>query len=146
MVDLDPAKLEAATEAGALHTVNSGEEGAAQAIKDLTGGGAYAVLDLVGAEATINLALDSVARGAHIVVCGLYGGELRVALPFIPMRPLHIQGSWVGNLTELKELLDLAQSKGIAPVPTTECSLHQANDALMDLKDGKLVGRAILRP
>ena len=146
VVDIDDAKLDAAKEAGALDVVNSGGDSAAVAIKELTGGGAYAVLDLVGAEATINLAIDSVARGAHIVVCGLYGGELRVPLPFVPMRPLNIQGSWSGNLPELKELIALAQTKGIAPVPVTECALHEANSALMDLKDGKLLGRAILRP
>jgi D-arabinose 1-dehydrogenase-like Zn-dependent alcohol dehydrogenase len=146
MVDVDPLKLDAAKAAGALHVVNSGNDGAAQEIIDLTRGGAQAVLDLVGAEATINLAIAAVARAAQIVICGLYGGELRVPLPFVPMRPLNIRGSWVGNLTELKELIALAQEKGIAPVPITECSLGQVNEALMDLKDGKLVGRAILKP
>jgi D-arabinose 1-dehydrogenase-like Zn-dependent alcohol dehydrogenase len=146
MVDIDSKKLEAAVEAGALHVVDSSADDAAQQIIELTGGGAQAVLDLVGAEPTINLAIASVARAAQIVVCGLYGGELRVALPFVPMRPLNIRGSWVGNLAELKELIALVQEKGIAPVPVTECSLYHANDALMDLKDGKLVGRAILKP
>ncbi|PHS19366.1 MAG: alcohol dehydrogenase [Blastopirellula sp.] len=146
VVDIDPKKLDAAVQAGAIAVVNSSEDGAADKIKEQTGGGAMAVLDLVGAEATINLALDSVARAAQIVVCGLYGGELRVPLPFVPMRPLNIRGSWVGNLTELREVIKLAQDKGIAPVPVTECPLSQANDALMDLKDGKLVGRAVIRP
>ena len=111
-VDIDPSKLEAAIEAGAFATVDSSKDDAAEKIKELTGGGAFAVLDLVGAEATINLALDSVARGGHIVVCGLYGGELKLPLPYIPMRPLNIQGSWVGNLAELNDLIKLAQKKG----------------------------------
>ena len=67
-------------------------------------------------------------------------------LPFVPMRPLNIQGSWTGDFPELKELIALAQTKGIAPVPVTEYALHEANSALMDLKDGKFLGRAILRP
>lgn len=146
MVDLDDDKLEAAKEAGALETINSQAENASQQIIDVTGGGAVAVLDLVGAEATVNLAIASVARGARIVICGLYGGELVVPLPYIPMRPLHIQGSWVGNLRELKELVALAREHGLSQVPVQERPLADAGNVLSELRDGKYVGRVVLVP
>ncbi|MCV6595182.1 MAG: alcohol dehydrogenase [Silicimonas sp.] len=146
MVDLDDAKLAAAKEAGALAVVNSGAEDAGAQIAELTGGGALAVLDLVGAEASVNFALSIVARAAHVVICGLYGGKLSVPLPFFPMRPLHIQGNWVGNLQDLKDVVAIAQSGALKPVPVQERPLSEANDALMELKDGKTVGRSILVP
>jgi D-arabinose 1-dehydrogenase-like Zn-dependent alcohol dehydrogenase len=146
MVDLDDKKLKAAMKEGALSTVNSNDEDAAQQIINATGGGAVAVLDLVGAEPTINLAIASVARGARIVVCGLYGGELVVPLPYIPMRPLHIQGSWVGNLRELKELVKLAREHGVSHVPVRERPLSEADTVMNELKDGAYVGRTVLVP
>lgn len=146
IVDLDDTKLEAAKKEGALLAVNSGDADAAQQIIDATGGGAVAVLDLVGAEPTIQLAIASVARGARIVVCGLYGGELVVPLPYIPMRPLHIQGSWVGNLRELKELIQIAREHGVNHVPVQERPLADADSVLNELKNGEFVGRAVLKP
>ncbi len=146
MVDLDQTKRDEAIRAGALAAIDSGADDAAAQIIAATGGGAMAVLDLVGAEATTSLAIASVARGAHIVICGLYGGELVVPLPYIPMRPLHIQGSWVGNLAELRELIGLVRDRGLRTVPVVERPLETAFDSLMDLKQGRLLGRVVLVP
>ena len=44
------------------------------------------------------------------------------------------------------ELLDLVRAKNIKPIPVTPMPLAKANQALMDLKAGKLVGRAVLTP
>lgn len=57
-----------------------------------------------------------------------------------------IQGSYVGNLRETKELLDLVRAKNITPIPVTPMPLVKANDALRELQSGKLVGRAVLTP
>lgn len=57
-----------------------------------------------------------------------------------------IQGSYVGNLRETQELLDLVRTKKVAPIPVTRLPLAKANDALLDLQKGKLVGRAVLTP
>jgi len=109
-------------------------------------GGARAILDLVGATATQTLALGCVARGAHIVICGLMGGDLTISLPVIPMRPLTIQGSYVGTLAELRELVALVKRTRTAAIPVTRRPLADANAALRELHDGKVVGRTILIP
>ena len=80
------------------------------------------------------------------MIVGLFGGGAPWALPFIPMRAITIQGSYVGNLRETQELLDLVRAKKIAPIPVTPLPLPQANAALLDLQKGKLVGRAVLTP
>jgi alcohol dehydrogenase/propanol-preferring alcohol dehydrogenase len=49
-------------------------------------------------------------------------------------------------LRETQELLELVRAKKIAPIPVTTVPLARANDALVELQQGKLVGRAVLTP
>ena len=146
VVDLDPVKREAALAAGAMQAIDARAPDAVAQIQQATGGGARAVLDLVGATPTVTLAIACSARGGHIVICGLMGGDLTLALPVIPMRPLTLQGSYVGTLQELRELVTLAQRRTMKPIPVTRRPLAEANDALMALHEGRIVGRTILVP
>jgi len=145
VVDIDPAKRAAALAAGALAVIDARAADAAQQIVAATGG-ARAVLDLVGATATVGLAVEASARGGHIVICGLMGGDITLALPVIPMRPLTIQGSYVGTLEELRELVALARARGMGAIPVTRRPLEDANAALDDLHHGRVVGRTVLMP
>lgn len=146
VVDIDPVKREAALAAGALEAIDARAPDAVQRIQQATGGGARAVLDLVGATPTVTLAMACSARGGHIVICGLMGGDLTLALPTIPMRPLTLQGSYVGTLEELRELVALARERGMAPIPVTRRPLADAGAALDDLHHGRVVGRTVLVP
>jgi len=146
VVDIDPVKRDAALAAGALQVIDARAADAAQQIQQATGGGARAVLDLVGATPTVTLAMASSARGGHIVICGLMGGDLTLALPVIPMRPLTLQGSYVGTLQELQELVALVKRTKMTPIPVTRRLLAQANDAMQDLHHGRIVGRTVLVP
>ena len=146
VVDIDPRKREAALVAGALSAIDGKAADAAQQIVQATGGGARAVLDLVGATFTVTLATTSCARGGHIVICGLMGGDITLSLPLIPMRPLTIQGSYVGTLHELRDLVALVKRTKMAAIPVTRRPLAEANAAMQDLLHGKVVGRTILVP
>ena len=146
VVDIDPVKREAARAAGALAVIDAKASDAAQQIQAATDGGARAVLDLVGATPTVTLAVASCARGGHIVICGLMGGDITLSLPVIPMRPLTLQGSYVGTLDELRELVALVKRTGMKAIPVARRPLSEANAALQDLQAGRVVGRAILVP
>jgi D-arabinose 1-dehydrogenase-like Zn-dependent alcohol dehydrogenase len=146
VVDIDPVKREAAAKAGAIATVDAKAADAAQQLIAATGGGARGVLDLVGATPTVTLALASVGRGGHIVVCGLMGGDLTLSLPTIPMRPITLQGSYVGTVEELRELVALVKAGKLASIPVTSRPMNQANDAINDLHHGRVVGRQVLVP
>jgi propanol-preferring alcohol dehydrogenase len=146
VVDIDKGKREAAIAAGALKAIDGSAADAAKQIMDATGGGPRMVLDLVGAASTVNLALASATRGTEIVVVGLYGGEITVSVPLFPLRPIAIRGSYVGNLQELTELVGFAKSGKLGMVKVTRRPLDEANAALMDLKNGKVVGRVVLVP
>jgi propanol-preferring alcohol dehydrogenase len=147
MVDIDPVKREAALKAGAVAAIDGRAADAAKQIQAATNGGAWAVIDFVGSSDTVKLAIDGLtAKGGKIVVVGLFGGDVTVSTPFFPMRAMTIQGSYVGSLPEMKELLELVGRTGVPSVPLHERPLEEANAALSDLKAGKVIGRVVLTP
>ncbi|NEW98447.1 alcohol dehydrogenase [Rhodopseudomonas sp. BR0G17] len=146
MVDIDAAKRDAAQKAGALGTVDAAAPEALAQIAAIAKGPVRGALDLVGNPQTAQLGFDCLTKGGKLVIVGLFGGGAPWALPFIPMRAITIQGSYVGNLAETQELLDLVRAKKVSPIPVTKVALPQAYDALLDLQKGKLVGRAVLTP
>lgn len=146
VVDIDARKREAAEAAGALATVDGKAPDALEQLAKKAGGPIRAVIDLVGNAATAQLGFDCLAKGGKLVMVGLFGGGAPWALPLIPIKAITIQGSYVGNLRETRELLDLVRSKKIAAIPVTTMPLASANQALSDLQKGKLVGRAVLTP
>ena len=146
VVDIDAKKREAAMAAGALATVDGKASDALEQLQKAAGGPVRAVIDLVGSAQTTQLGFDALGKGGKLIIVGLFGGGATFALPLIPIKAVTIQGSYVGNLRETQELLDLVRSKKIPPIPVTRLPLSKANDALLDLQKGKLVGRAVLTP
>jgi alcohol dehydrogenase/propanol-preferring alcohol dehydrogenase len=146
VVDIDARKRKAAEEAGALATVDGSAPDALQQLAAKAGEPIRAVIDLVGNAQTTQLGFDCLTKGGKLVIVGLFGGGAPWALPLIPIKAITIQGSYVGNLRETQELLDLVRAKKIAPIPVTPMPLARANEALLDLQKGRLVGRAVLVP
>jgi len=144
--DIDEAKMEAARELGARTVFNSSDRAAAKEIRKMTGGGACAAVDFVGAEASVNFGLGTLRKGGRLIIVGLYGGALNVPLPFLPMNARIIQGTYVGSLREMGELMELVRAGRIAPIRIDERPLHAVNEALSDLKSGRVQGRIVLRP
>ncbi len=146
VVDLDEKKREAAMNAGALAAIDGSAPDAARQIAEKAGRPLRAAIDLVGNAQTAQLGFDCLTRGGKLVMVGLYGGGAPWALPLIPIKAITIQGSYVGNLKETQELLDLVRAKKMKPIPVTRRALEEANSTLEDLRKGKLVGRAVLTP
>ncbi len=148
VVDIDPVKREAAKKAGAAHVIDGGAGDASQQIMKLTkdGAGAWGVIDLVGSSNSARIGYDSLVKGGKYVIVGLYGGDLTVSLPPIPMRALTIRGSYLGTLPEMAELMELVRRTGLPDVPVTTRRLDDVNAAMADLRAGKIVGRVVLQP
>ena len=146
VVDIDPVKREAAKKAGAHTVVDGGAPDAAAQIIAATKGGAWAVIDLVGSSATARLGVDSLIKGGKYIIVGLYGGDLTLSLPPMPMRALTVQGSYVGSLPEMGELMELVRRTGLPPVPVATKRLEEVNAVLDDLRAGKVIGRVVLTP
>ncbi len=146
VVDIDPAKREIARNAGAAAVVDAKAADAVDQIKNLTNGGAFAVIDLVGSSESARLGYDSLIKGGKYIIVGLYGGDLTVSLPPIPMRALTIQGSYVGSVPEIQELMELVRRTGLPDVPVTTRPLDDVNAVMDQLRAGKVVGRVVLTP
>ncbi len=143
-VDRAEGSLALAKECGADHLVKAnGTE--VEAILQLTHGrGAEAVLDFVGEGDAIAKGLAMTCNDGYYYVIG-YGG--RIDLPTIDMITSEktIVGNLVGTYAELNELMSLAE-RGLVQLKTKEYKLSAANDALHDLHNGKIHGRAVLIP
>lgn len=143
VVDVDESKLQAARDMGVKQTYHSQDPQTARELKKATGG-AYAALDFVGATATVNYGLGCLRKGGMLVIVGLYGGALNIPIPFFPMNARVIQGSYVGSLEDMGELMALVRDGKIAPIEIHERPLSEANQALLDLKAGGIKGRQVL--
>jgi len=146
VVDIDPVKREAALKAGATQVIDGAAKDAADQIRAATGGGSWATIDFVGAGPTVKLGVDTAIKGGKVIIVGLFGGDVTIPTPFFPMKALTVQGSYVGSLPEIAELLDLVNREGAPDVPVATRPLDQVTAALNDLRDGKIVGRVVMRP
>lgn len=146
VVEIDPKKRAAAMAAGALATVDPRAPDAPAQLRAAMGGQILGVLDLVGSGETASLAIENLDKTGRLVIVGLFGGAMSLSVPLVPTRALTIQGSYVGNLTELRELVALVRQHGLPATPIERRPLSQASSALDDLRLGKVVGRIVLTP
>jgi D-arabinose 1-dehydrogenase-like Zn-dependent alcohol dehydrogenase len=145
VADIDAAKRAVALENGASEAIDPSAPGAAKEFVKATGGAAAAI-DFVGAESTVKFGTGALRKGGKLIVVGLFGGSLQMPIPLIPLLEITIQGSKVGSLPELAELIALGQSGVFGAIPYSTRPLAEAAQTLADLKEGKIVGRVVLTP
>src|SRR5690606_33409745 len=104
-VDRVEANLAVARELGASLTVAVTGEGLAGAVLAVTGGPVAAVIDFVNNELTASAAFDVLSKGGTMVQVGLFGGELTIPTALLALKMITVQGSFVGTLPELGEVL-----------------------------------------
>ena len=143
VADIDAEKRNAAIAAGAAEAYDPADPQARKAVMKATGG-LLAVCDFVGSDKSLQFATGVLARGGRVVVTGLLGGDFSIAAAMFGIKAMTIEGTLTGTLAEARELLDLARSKNIAPIPTRDRPLAQAQAALDDLRAGRVVGRTVL--
>lgn len=146
VADVDPEKRAIARQSGADETVDNGEPDAVKKVLDMTGGGVRAAIDFVGAPASARFGLDILRKGGRLVLVGLYGGALSAPLPLMAQKSLTIQGSYVGTLEDMEEVMALGRAGKVPPIPLDVRPLDAAPQALDDLRAGRVRGRIILSP
>jgi len=144
--DVDEETLLAAKNAGSDHVYNPKDGEALRRLKSDSGGGVVAAVDFVGSESSFKFANAAVRKGGTIVIVGMFGGAMSMPLPLIPMRALTIKGSFVGNLREAREMMNMVREGKVNSIPVEERQMKEANNTLDDLRTGAVVGRVVLRP
>ena len=102
------------------------------------------VIDLVNGTQTARFAFDALRKGGKLVQVGLFGGEMNIPLPLMPMRALTIQGSYVGDVKESAGA-DRHRQEGADPGIPVELTPQKNADAVLNrLKHGQITGRVVL--
>ena len=147
IVDIDDKKLTEAKRLGANGLVNSGAGDPVKGIKDITNSlGAEAVIDFVNNAKTAPNSINMLRKRGRLVMVGLFGGSLDLNLPLVPLRAFTLTGAYTGKFADLVELVALARTNKIQSVVSRKFTLEETNEALVDLKSGKIIGRAVINP
>jgi aryl-alcohol dehydrogenase len=149
-VDVKEARLKAAREFGATHTINPLEVDPVEAIREITEGGVEYILDTTGIGRVIRQAVDALAVGG---TCGLIG----IASPDEEMHigiGTMLQGRSIFGILEGDAIPDIfiplmieLYRQGRFPFDRmiTNYRLDQINEAATDAESGKAL-KAVLRP
>ena len=62
------------------------------------------------------------------------------------MRNITLQGSNVGTLAEMRELLDIMSRKNLQTIPAQGRPMSGVNDVLTEVAQGTAVGRIVRQP
>lgn len=145
-VDLSEPNLELAMKMGATKTVLADSPTLAATIVEAAGGPVAAVIDFVNGTSTAIHGFDALRKGGLLVHVGLFGGELTIPTVLLPVKMLTLQGSYVGTLAELEELVDLAKAGTVPHIPIISGRLDVAGvtGSLARLVDRKVAGRIVL--
>ena len=144
-VDIDRLKLRAAIAAGAAAALHGGESDAPQRLKQITEGALYGAVDFVGSAETAQLTLGALRKGGKLIFVGLFGGEISLSIAGTILRAISIQGSHLGSVAELKQVVALARAGSIKPIPIEARPLAEVSRTLDELKAGTIIGRVVAK-
>ncbi|WP_323804519.1 alcohol dehydrogenase [Sulfitobacter litoralis] len=144
--DISDDRLVAAKEIGATTTLNTAHPDSEKKLRELAKNQLFGVIDMVGLPATMDLAIQACMKGGRIVLVGLQGGKIGLSLPTLPFKALSIIGTYTGSLAELKDLIPLAKSGALAPMPIQTKPMKCLHGTLEALREGHVMGRVVLEP
>ena len=145
--DIDDEKLKTAKELGATDVINTKESDASQKIMSICNEkGVDSIVDFVNAPPTVTLDLSVIRKRGNIILVGLFGGSVDLPLVSVPLKAITIQGAYTGNYKDMVELIELAKQGVINPIVSKHYTLDEATGALDDLKNRKILGRAVINP
>ncbi len=116
-------------------------------VKKLTNGrGVDVVFEHVG-PATFRNSAASLAPGGRLVFCGATtGAEVAMNLRFMFVRQLSFLGSFMGSLSELKQVVPLLENGTFRPVLDSAFPLQDAANAQKKMEDRNVFGKIVLTP
>lgn len=145
-VDVSNDKLELAKSLGAEIVVNGAETDPVAAIQDKIGGTHAAVVTAVASKA-FEQSVMMLRPGGTVAYIGLPGGksdEIRASISAITNWELSVRGSNVGTRQDLNEAVAFA-ANGLVKATIRKVELDDINAVLDEMRNGRIVGRAVLR-
>jgi Zn-dependent alcohol dehydrogenase len=148
-IDIAQDKLDRALELGATHAVNSTVLNAVEEVKNVSDGGCDVVFEALGIPATFEQSVGMLADGGTMVAIGIAAAGSRASIEITPLvrRGYTIAGSFGARTREdLPEVVRLANSGlfDTKELITRSFSLEEVNDAYSLLREGRILGRALI--
>jgi len=146
VADITESKFHLAKVYGADETVlwNVTAEPSQNAEAILKNGGADAVADFCGNGSTATAAMNCVTQSGTVVVVGLSGGNISVDLRGLIYASNNICGNSTLSIKQLSEVIDLVAQGKVKYAGCIYFPFEKVNEALNELKQGKINGRAII--
>lgn len=138
-------KLGKARLLGADHTINYDQHDFAARVKEITEGkGADVVFDHVG-QATFEKDLQSMAKGARFVSCGITSGyEAKLHMGVLFTKQIQLFGSYMGTKAEMGEVMRLVNQGKLRGIVSKTFELKDAADAHKTMESRDLFGKLVL--
>ncbi len=105
------------------------------------------MLETVGA-ATWSHSVSSLRPGGTVVIAGATSGNAptQAELTRIFFHQLRVQGSTMGNLEQLRQVVRLVEQTGLRPLIDRVLPLAEAEAGLRALHAGEVFGKVVLTP
>lgn len=141
------SKVCLAEDFGAEYTVNSAScKDIREEIMCLTDGhGVDVVIDTVGSDNTIADSFKILGKNGALVLVGLFGSHVKIPLLQAIVNEYQVYSSLWGNYNELREVVELASQRKIRHAYQSY-PLKEINQAIDSLKQGQILGRAVIVP
>ncbi|MEW6243871.1 MAG: alcohol dehydrogenase catalytic domain-containing protein [Bacillota bacterium] len=147
-VDVDERRLELATRYGADEALPFSERALDADVRMITGGrGADVVLETVGLGNTLSVSMACLGSGGRLVMVGYSpSSPFEVESPRVVLDEIEIIGSRAMTRKELIGAIDLLARGAVKAVVSACYPLEDVNVALEELRQGRVMGRAVLVP
>jgi len=143
-VDSKPEALDLARELGADLAVAPSAGTVAELRAFTRGRGADVVLDFVGSDGSIGIGIGCARTLGDVTVIGIAGGTASFGFFSVPYE-VSLQTTYWGTRPELVDVLELA-ARGSISARTTVSPLSDAPAVYRALREGSVIGRAVIDP
>nr|WP_211214083.1 alcohol dehydrogenase AdhP [Salisaeta longa] len=142
-VDIADEKLKLAEELGADLTINAKTQDPGTVVQDEIGGVHGALVTAVSTPA-FRQALDTLRRGATLVLNGLPPGDFPLPIFDTVLNGVTIRGSIVGTRNDLQESINFAADGLVQAHVESTAPLDDINDVFDRMRHGDITGRVVL--
>jgi alcohol dehydrogenase, propanol-preferring len=142
-IDVSEEKLDLAKSLGASHTFNAASTDVVKGLRRL--GGVHVALVTSAAKAAYDVAFYCVRPSGTLLIVGLPAENICFPPILMAAGEIHMQASAVGTREDLRDVLAMAAAGKVRCQVATRPLAH-ANEALDQLRHGKVSGRIVLTP
>ncbi|MFO1094578.1 MAG: zinc-binding dehydrogenase [Planctomycetaceae bacterium] len=143
-IERSPGKCRWTMELGADAVLVADHPDNADALRRYAGVGFDCVIDVVGSAESLATGVASLKPGGRLIVVGYTPDEYRLSAKQFAQNEFELIGSRGGSFADLREVVQAVASGQIQSIVTQRRPLREVNEALAELKSGRVQGRLVL--